>query len=346
MLKLFATNLLVICFNIYMLSFNSYFELLNLNILFTIPLVNTINKPIDNSKLNPDFITGFTDGDGSFIIRITKKNKLKTGWEIQPTFSIHLASKDKTLLYQIQNFFGVGSISINKRDESVVLSISSLKDLTSVIIPHYIKYPLLTKKRADFELFKKVIDIMVNKKHLTPEGLNKILSLKASINLGFSDVLSQAFPNITPIPRPNVEICYTDISPNWVTGFTESEGCFLIHIQQSSRSKLGKTVKLCFKISQHERDQELLYLIMKYFKCGTLHTNGNSKEIIVTRFQDVLNIVIPFFDKYPLHGEKRLNYEDFVKVAELMQNKAHLTSEGFDKILVIKSGMNIGRDHN
>jgi hypothetical protein len=61
---------------------------------------------------------------------------------------------------------------------------------------------------------------------------------------------------------------------------------------------------------------------MKYFKCGTLHTNGNSKEIIVTRFQDVLNIVIPFFDKYPLHGEKRLNYEDFVfkrKVAELMQ---------------------------
>jgi hypothetical protein len=109
---------------------------------------------------------------------------------------------------------GVGSISINKRDESVILSISSLKDLTNVIIPHYIKYPLLTKKRADFELFKKVIDIMVNKKHLTHEGLNQILSLKASINLGFSEVLSKAFPNIIPIPRPNVEICCTDISPN------------------------------------------------------------------------------------------------------------------------------------
>jgi hypothetical protein len=56
-------------------------------------------------KLNPGFITGFTDAEGSFIIRIQKKNKLKTGFLLRnPTaFSIHLASKDNTLLYQIKS---------------------------------------------------------------------------------------------------------------------------------------------------------------------------------------------------------------------------------------------------
>lgn len=31
--------------------------------------------------------------------------------------------------------------------------VRSIKELTKVIIPHFDKYPLLTKKRADFELF-------------------------------------------------------------------------------------------------------------------------------------------------------------------------------------------------
>ena len=33
-------------------------------------------------KINPWFITGFTDGEGSFIISITKDKKLKLGWEV------------------------------------------------------------------------------------------------------------------------------------------------------------------------------------------------------------------------------------------------------------------------
>ena len=38
--------------------------------------------------------------------------------------------------------------------------------------------------------------------HLNTEGLNKILSLKASINLGLSDQLDKAFPGIVPVMRP------------------------------------------------------------------------------------------------------------------------------------------------
>lgn len=37
------------------------------------------------------------------------------------------------------------------------------------------------------------------------EGLKKILSLKASINLGLSDQLYKAFPDIVPVLRPRFE---------------------------------------------------------------------------------------------------------------------------------------------
>ena len=61
---------------------------------------------------------------------------------------------------------------------------------------------------------------------------------------------------------------------------------------------------------------------------------------VVTKFSDITEKIIPFFDKYPLVGAKRQDYLSFVKVAELMQAKAHLTKEGLEQIKQIKVGMN------
>jgi hypothetical protein len=69
-------------------------------------------------------------------------------------------------------------------------------------------------------------------------------------------------------------------------------------------------------------------------------------DFTVSKYNDIINIIIPLFEKYPIQGEKYLDYESFCKVAELMQNKAHLTLEGLDKIRKIKTGMNTGRDRN
>lgn len=52
----------------------------------------------------------------------------------------------------------------------MIYAVKSLKDLHNVIIPHFTKYPLLTQKRADFELFKLVVELMMNKEHLTQKG--------------------------------------------------------------------------------------------------------------------------------------------------------------------------------
>jgi hypothetical protein len=64
----------------------------------------------------------------------------------------------------------------------------------------------LTQKRADFELFTKIVEIMQNKGHTTIEGLQQIINLKASLNLGLSDKLKADFPNTEQVPRPKVSI--------------------------------------------------------------------------------------------------------------------------------------------
>lgn len=102
------------------------------------------------------------------------------------------------------------------------MRVTSIKDLTNHIIPHFENYPLISKKRVDFEIFKQVLDIMNRKEHLTTEGLNKIVSLRAYMNWGLTEVLKESFPEITPVPIP--EVSHQEIKdPNWLTGF--SVGC-------------------------------------------------------------------------------------------------------------------------
>lgn len=59
---------------------------------------------------------------------------------------------------------------------NVVYSVSSLEELTNIIIPHFNKYPLITQKRSDLELFKLAIEIMNNKEHNDIEGIKKVNS--------------------------------------------------------------------------------------------------------------------------------------------------------------------------
>lgn len=109
------------------------------------------------------------------------------------------------MLIKIHFFFGVGTIYERENNNSVTYAIQSLRDITNVILPHFDKYPLLTKKRADYVLFKQGVDLLNLKVHSKVEGIKEILSLKASMNKeGLSDMLRMNFPTVLPVPRPVV----------------------------------------------------------------------------------------------------------------------------------------------
>ena len=68
----------------------------------------------------------------------------------------------------------------------------------AVIIEHLEKYPLISKKKADYELFKEAYKLVIRKEHLNKEGIKQIVSLRASLNLGLSEQLKVAFPDVIP----------------------------------------------------------------------------------------------------------------------------------------------------
>ncbi len=143
-----------------------------------------------NKTLNPYFVTGFADAESSFSTTIYKSKNLKTGIRVRPFFVVSLNQRDNLLLYQLQEFLGgLGTLRIDTKANATKYSVDNLKDLKTVIIPHFKKYPLLTQKAADFILFEEIVELIDRKSHLTLDGIQQIINIKASMNLGISDAI-------------------------------------------------------------------------------------------------------------------------------------------------------------
>ena len=83
--------------------------------------------------------------------------------------------------------------------------------------------------------------------------------------------------------------------------------------------------------------------LIEYFDCGNILQRGEAFDFRVTKLSDIENKIIPFFKKFQIYGVKALDFADFMKVADLMKNKKHLTKKGLEQIRKIKAGMNTGR---
>ena len=101
-------------------------------------------------------------------------------------------------------FFAVGNISF-MGENAVQYRVESLKDL-AIIINHFNKYPLITKKQAYYTLFISAYSLIKNKSHLTNKGILELVALKAVLNRGLSKDLGVAFPDIVPALRPEVSL--------------------------------------------------------------------------------------------------------------------------------------------
>jgi len=327
-LKIIKYNIFI--YKIYFIVKNkySYNYIWNLSYLTCNKDINTIQNI---RKLNPYYIIGFVDGEGCFLINIVKGSNQILGFNVNLVFKLKLHSRDIELLKSIRNTLGqIGNITIRK-DDYVEFIVSSKKDI-EILIKHFKSYPLITQKWSDYQLFKQTFILIKNKEHLKIEGLNKIVSLKSVLNNGLSDKLKIAFPNIVYIIRPKAPKPIIQ-NPYWMSGFVDAEGCFFVTLTNNLTS-----ASLIFKITQHIRDADLLKEFINYFNCGYYKIcSNNAGDFIVTKFNDINTIIIPLFNKYSILGSKLKDYFDFVKVAELIQKKAHLTRDGFEKIKQIKS---------
>lgn len=306
---------------------------------------NTLTNEVTNSKSNMDpwFVTGLIDAEGSFTVSVLKSSSTKTGWGVNARFKITVHITDLDLMLNLKKFFGedIGKIVISK--DSCTYRVDKLKDIFEIIIPHFDKYPLTTQKLADYMLFKEIVSLMKNKEHLTLDGLKKILSYKASLNLGLSEELKDKFSDIEAVKRPL--IIDKDIpSPYWVAGFTTGYGSFYLIIRANKLNEIPRT-DIGFSITQHSRDMLLLEKFITFFNCGRIKKDSRHSVYyyVVTNIKDITHKIIPFFNKYNIKGVKSLNFADWREGAEIIKTKAHLSKVGVEHIRTIQSRMNSKR---
>jgi len=144
------------------------------------------------------------------------------------------------------------------------------------------------------------------------EGIKNIVNIKASINLGLSNMLSSEFAGYIPIERPVINYDNISINHPWISGFISAEGNFDVRIP-STNSKLGYRVQLRFRISQHSRDfffinaeNSWVFRVRKIYK----YAGKSALSLSIVDFKDITNIIIPFLNKNPIIGIKLYDYLD------------------------------------
>jgi hypothetical protein len=137
-----------------------------------------------------------------------------------------------------------------------------------------------------------------------------------------------------------------NVTPLYIIGFLEAEGCFNVSIVKNPIMATGFSVQVKMHITQNTESVMVLHAIRKFFGCGSIvvhNKSGDRMRFQLSGINDITNILIPFLDSYPFLTSKALNYATFKQIVTLIQNKAHLTSEGINHIIELTNSINTGR---
>ena len=132
--------------------------------------------------INPWYISGFVDGEGSFLVSFSKRSKMGLGIEVRPSFTVSQHARNKEVVCELQRYFQCGSVRFNSRDQTYKYEVRSLNDLVYRILPHFGSHPLRTSKQRDVDMLRHVCHLMISKQHLTRNGIERIIEFSYSMN--------------------------------------------------------------------------------------------------------------------------------------------------------------------
>jgi hypothetical protein len=143
-----------------------------------------IPRPLVENKVisNKDWLAGFATAEGCFFVNIQKSATTKSGVNVQLEFNLSQHKRDEQLLASLVEFFGCGNTYT--RDNICRFRVTNLPSIIAKIIPFFRENLIAGAKFKDFEDFCLVAEMLKDKKHLTPEGLDNVCKIKARMNTG------------------------------------------------------------------------------------------------------------------------------------------------------------------
>lgn len=141
-------------------------------------------------------------------------------------------------------------------------------------------------------------------------------------------------------PASSLKVRDMELSPDWVVGFTDGEGCFFVGINRNPNTSTGYQVLPEFVIVQHKRDIQVLYALKRFFGCGVVRPNHGDRYAYRVRDLKGLRKVCDFFLSHPLKTKKRIDFLRFHRIVAMMERGDHLRFDGLMEIVRIAIKMN------
>ena len=88
----------------------------------------------------------------------------------------------------------------------------------------------------------------------------------------------------------------------------------------------------------------LLRIKSYFYEIGTIITNDNYNFVIykVYSLDEIIKVIIPHFNNYPLITQKRSDFTVWKDIVQLMKEGQHLKKESLIKIVCLKANLNKG----
>ena len=134
----------------------------------------------------------------------------------------------------------------------------------------------------------------------------------------------------------------------YLSGFVDGEGTFSVTVTRRRDLPLGWQLAPEFRVSQNPERAHVLELLKTTLQCGSIRANDAHRQsdrtlvFVVRRRADLINRVIPFFQRNPLLSEKQKDFERFTEIVLAMEAREHGTRAGLRRLAMVASSMNGG----
>jgi LAGLIDADG endonuclease len=127
------------------------------------------------------WVAGFVDGEGSFNVPIRRLHSGVLPFRISLSFNVsQIGSVEPTLLRSV---FGVGTVR-GRGDGVYYFEVTTVAGLVERVFPFFDRFPLRGAKRHDLEVFRTIAGHIQAGRHLSLQGFEEILALRAPMNRG------------------------------------------------------------------------------------------------------------------------------------------------------------------
>lgn len=298
-----------------------------------------------NYKFTADWLAGFIQTDGSFVIGWSKPKYGKFPIRPQPIFNLSQSISQLNMFKQLHAYLGIGFLTINR--DNVVITVKNLDQIINILIPLLTNTPLRSGKLQNFKIFKIVCIMMSNKAHLTLVGLLQILELSYFMNKDTSlrteeskqellDILKAKIVDLPDFVELSLPISENIPSLNneFVRGIID--GSFNVSFASSRRR-----VQANFTVTMELSSISVLYELVDYFKGAAVYSLPTvAARYQIQNFQEILSLIYPLYNITGFNTTKQDHFLKTIQVCEIVVNEGYKSNDNLKKIVDLAYEMN------